>query len=155
MYKTILFDWGNTLMIDYPDQKGPMYKWEKVKSVKNSKKTLSYLYKKYNCCLATNAKDSTKDDISRALKRVKINKFIKDIYCFKEIGFEKPSNEYFSKIIRDNNCKEYLMIGDNPEIDITGAQKYGIDGILFDPENRYNNFKGKKITDLADLIRIL
>ena len=99
MYKTLLFDWGNTLMVDYPDQKGPMYKWKKVKSIKNAQKVLIYLSRKYNCCLATNAKDSLKEEISKALKRVKLNKYIKNIYCFKEIGHEKPTKEYFQKIV--------------------------------------------------------
>jgi len=142
-------------MVDYQDQKGPMYKWEKVKSVKNAGIVLKYLSTKYNCCLATNAKDSTKDEIAKALKRVKLNKYIKEIYCFKELGHEKSSKEYFQKIIKDNNPADFIMIGDNPETDIYGAENIGIKSILFDPENKYKTFSGKKIIGLNELINIL
>lgn len=30
MSKTYLFDWGDTLMVDFPDQEGKMCNWSKV-----------------------------------------------------------------------------------------------------------------------------
>ena len=34
MIKAILFDWGNTLMVDNHDQIGPMSTWDKIVTVK-------------------------------------------------------------------------------------------------------------------------
>jgi putative hydrolase of the HAD superfamily len=83
--KAILFDWGNTLMIDYNDEKGPMYKWNKISAVENAENCLSLVSKKIPCYIATNAKDSSKDDIYNALNIVNIGQFISDVFCYKEI----------------------------------------------------------------------
>lgn len=154
-FTTLLFDWGNTLMIDFPDEKGPMFTWSKIKTVKHAQKVLQNLNKKYRCCIATNAKDSSKEEIIKALKRGRINKYISEIYCYKEIGFEKSSKEYFQKIIENAPKKEFLMIGDVLESDIIGANKFGLDAILYDPKNQYPNHNGTKINDLIQLLDIL
>jgi FMN phosphatase YigB (HAD superfamily) len=154
-FNTLLFDWGNTLMIDYVDEKGPMFTWSKVKTVKHAQKTLKKLSKKYRCCIATNAKDSSKEEIIKALKRGRINKYISEIYCYKAIGYEKSSKEYFERIISNNNKEKYLMIGDVLESDIAGANNFGLNAILFDPTNRYPEYNGTKINDLIQLLAIL
>lgn len=45
-----------------------------------------------------------------------------------EVGFEKPSTEFFSYVLRKVNAKreDCLMVGDNWEDDILGAAKHGI-----------------------------
>ena len=153
-FTTLLFDWGNTLMIDFPDEKGPMFAWSKVKTVMHARKVLHILCKTYRCCIATNAKDSSKEDIVKALKRGRINKYISEIYCYKEIGFEKSSKEYFQRII-GNAQKKFLMIGDVLESDIVGANQFGIDAILYDPKNLYPDYNGIKINDLIQILAIL
>lgn len=155
MYTTLLFDWGNTLMIDFPDEKGPMYTWTRVKTVAQASKVLRVLRRKYRCCIATNAKDSTKEDIIKALKRGRINTYIAAIYCYKEIGHEKSTAAYFQAIIGNGNKKEYLMIGDDLQSDIEGAKQFGIDAVLFDPQNKYPGYEGEKIQKLSTLIYIL
>jgi FMN phosphatase YigB (HAD superfamily) len=153
MYKVYLFDWGNTIMVDFPDEKGPMYLWSKVKLIKNAKKTLLMLNKKRKkCYLATNAKDSAKTEIIKALKRVNIDKYFVDIFCFNEIKYEKSTNEFYKTVkenINEDNC---VMIGDNLETDIINSVKNCIDAILFDPNDNYRDYKGKKIKDLLELI---
>jgi len=130
-YKHYLFDWGDTLMVDFPSEDGPMYKWSKVEAVEGADKLLSELSSVANCYVATNAKASSKDDIRKALSRVLLDKYIKDVFCYQSIGFEKPSKEFFYYILASLNAdkNEIVMIGDGLEKDILGAIDFGFEAI--------------------------
>jgi putative hydrolase of the HAD superfamily len=156
MIKAVLFDWGNTLMIDYPDQKGPMYTWTKINTTKNSKRCLEIVSKNMPCYLATNSDDSNKEDIFKELKIVEIDRYIKDVFCSIEIGFKKPSKEFFKIIIDKLKLypNEIVFIGDNIEKDVFGAKNVGIIPIHYDPYST-SNFNGLKINNLINLIDIL
>ena len=45
MIKAVLFDWGNTLMVDHHDQKGPMHTWSKIETIENAKECLEIVSK--------------------------------------------------------------------------------------------------------------
>ena len=138
MIKALLFDWGNTLMIDFPDQTGPMYRWSKIEAVKNAEACLSKLSEEIPCYIATNAKDSTREDIYKALHAVQIGKYITDIFCFKEIGYEKPTEDFFKCTFEKLSLAphEVVLIGDDIEKDFNGARRNGMYGILFVPDNK-------------------
>ncbi len=154
MKKVYLFDWGDTIMKDYPDEEGEMCNWQKIQIMPNADKMLKALSQKSDCYLVTNAKDSTKDDIIKALNRVGLDIFFKGVFCYKELGVSKPSMEYFDLII-DKLCvskEDVVMIGDNIESDIYGVQQIGIDTILYDPNNKYNDYSGRKVSDLMMIL---
>ena len=67
MKKTFLFDLGNTIMRDFPDEKGKMKAWNKIEAMPNAEMMLEKLYQQHDCFIATNAKDSLKEDIIEAL----------------------------------------------------------------------------------------
>jgi len=56
MGKIILFDWGNTVMVDFRIP-GPMFTWDTVAWVCGAENALKRLTT-YTCCLATNAGES-------------------------------------------------------------------------------------------------
>jgi FMN hydrolase / 5-amino-6-(5-phospho-D-ribitylamino)uracil phosphatase len=152
--KAYLFDWGDTIMRDFPGKLGPMYSWDKVEIMPYADTMLKELSKKAHCYLATNAKDSSKIDIIKALQRVHIDTFFKDIFCYKEIGFSKPSKEYFDTVISrlELDKENIIMIGDNIDSDIYGVQKIGIDTILYDTVGKYRDYKGLKISNLMTIL---
>ena len=152
--KIFLFDWGNTIMRDFPNESGKMHKWTRVEAMPNAEKLLSKLSQQTDCFIATNARDSAKGDIVKALKRVNLDSYFKDIFCYQDLGFLKPSTEYFDAIINSLNKdkNELLMIGDDLENDVKGAQNYGIGSILYDFNNAYQDYEGRKISDLLDII---
>lgn len=156
MVKVVLFDWGNTLMIDYPDQNGPMYTWSKINTTKNAKECLEKVSIIFPCFLATNSDDSDKNEIYKALRIVGIDKYITDIFCSREIGFKKPSSEFFKTIISQLELApdEIVFVGDDIIKDIYGARKAGIIPILYDPYSK-SDFEGLKIKDLINLIDTL
>jgi FMN phosphatase YigB (HAD superfamily) len=135
IFKAYLFDWGDTLMKDFPHYTGPMKSWPEVKIVEGAQKTLKFLSKVSTCHLVTNAKDSNEEDIWKALARVNLNIYLDSVFCYKNIGFEKPSSEFFSKIISTLGLepKEIAMVGDSFEKDIMGAVHSGIFGYWYNP----------------------
>lgn len=157
MKKAYLFDWGNTIMKDFQDEKGKMHTWRKVEAMPNVEKMLKVLTKKADCYLATNAKDSNKQNIMEALQRVGLHVYFKDIFCYREIGFAKPSKEYYNKVLQKLNLKseDVIMTGDNLENDVFGAEDNGIEAILYDPDDHYKKYNGKRITDHLELLRII
>ena len=154
MKKIFLFDWGNTIMKDFPNETGKMHTWHKVEAMPNAEKMLRELSQLTDCYLATNAKDSDKEDIIKALKRVNLHKYFKDVFCYREIGFSKPSKDYFDAIIEKLKVQKenIVMVGDNLESDIIGAQRSGIDTILFASENKYPDYNGLRVSDLVMIV---
>ncbi|WP_163835392.1 HAD family hydrolase [Spartinivicinus ruber] len=132
----ILFDWGNTLMVDNPDMQGPMMAWPELSVVEGAIETLIMLNKKGICChLATNAKNSNEEQIRSALSRVDINQYIQRVFCYTTIGHAKPSQAFFDAIAFSLGCtkSELLMIGDNLDNDVKGALACGLSAIWFNP----------------------
>jgi HAD superfamily hydrolase (TIGR01662 family) len=147
MMKRLLFDWGNTIMIDF-DLPGPMFTWEKVSWVPGAEKALIHLSGKYELYLATNAGASDTTGVVKALERVGADKFFKQIFLAKEVGFEKPDIRFFNLIIGKLGAKpsSLIMIGDNYEKDISGAKNAGMKTVFFNPKGQ------KGIFDKADAV---
>lgn len=137
MIDTLLLDWGNTVMVDFPQQSGPMHRWPRVETLPGVEQSLSRLSQRYCCCLATNAADSTRSDILRALDRVAIGPYFQEIFCYRDIGQAKPSAEFFAFILAKLGKEKanLVMIGDDLEKDCLGPMRHGIGAILFDPSN--------------------
>jgi len=156
IYKAYLFDWGDTLMVDIPGHAGPMKSWPEVKAVEGAHKTLEYLSKESTCHLVTNAKDSYEDDIWEALARVNLDIFLSRIFCYRNIGFEKPSNEFFLNIISNLglNPKEIALVGDSFEKDILGATQSGIFGYWYNPLTAEVK-EGKMYSTIHSLVELI
>jgi putative hydrolase of the HAD superfamily len=141
MIKAILFDWGNTIMVDFVIP-GPMCSWPKVAWVDGAENVLQMLSVKYKCFLATNAGASTSQDVLLALKRVDAEKYFSGIFLAKEIGFEKPDIRFFTTIIANIGLSpdSFVMIGDNYFKDCVGAKKAGMKTILFNAHKVAGSF---------------
>lgn len=156
MKKVFLFDWGDTIMKDYTDEKGPMCSWSKIDAMPFAEEMLKELSQKADCYIATNAKDSTKEEIIKALERVHVANYFKDVFCYRELGVSKPSLEYFDYIIKQLGVAkdEVIMIGDNLDADVKGVINIGIDAILYDRENKYPEYQGLKIDNLMMILKL-
>jgi HAD superfamily hydrolase (TIGR01662 family) len=139
MTKTLLFDWGNTIMVDFV-LPGPMCSWDQVAWVEGAENALQSLYEKYNCFLATNAGASTTREVQLALKRVDADKYFSGIFLASEIGFEKPEAGFFTAITERMGFppETFIMIGDNYFKDCVGAKNAGMKTVLFNA----NRIKG-------------
>jgi putative hydrolase of the HAD superfamily len=129
----LLFDWGDTLMRDIPEFRGPMKAWPRLETLPAAAETLTALRPAWTLALATNAKDSDELDIRAALQRVALDPLLDRVYCFKQIGHKKPARAFFQYILDDLQLPpgSVCMVGDNYEADVLGANACGIRAIWF------------------------
>jgi len=128
----LLLDWGDTVMVNYPEYTGPMADWPTVSLCPGFKEAGEALYLKYRLALATNGTDSDSPLIRRALERVGISHLFSWIFCQREIGHAKPSPMFFQVIrstLRIYDCRVLAMAGDDFDKDIHGAVESGIFGV--------------------------
>ncbi|WP_230200203.1 HAD family hydrolase [Bacillus niameyensis] len=136
--KAIIFDWGDTLMRDFPQFKGAMAHWERVEEIPKVKETLEILSGKYVCCVASNAGDSDTELMALALNRVGIKKYFHHLFTSRELKAAKPNPDFFKKVVENLNFKpeECMMVGNDYEKDIVPAKAVGIHTVLFAEEGR-------------------
>jgi len=76
------------------------------------------------------------------LKGSGLDKYFDDYFISEDIGFSKPSAEFFKPIFQrhpDLNKDNALMIGDRLQSDILGANRAGLNSIWFNPQKQINN----------------
>jgi putative hydrolase of the HAD superfamily len=142
MIKALIFDWGNTVMRDFPENPGPMAHWDHVEYIPNIEECLNNLSKKYIMCIASNAGFSDAALMTEALKRVGAEKYFHYFFTSKDIGAEKPDKHFFNSIIKKIivDPEQCIMIGDNYAKDIRGAKAIGMKTILFNEKLTVSDF---------------
>jgi FMN phosphatase YigB (HAD superfamily) len=148
MIKALIFDWGDTVMRDFPEKGGPMYLWDHVEWIPGAEQALKQLHDKYIMVIATNAGQSDTLSMIMALKRVGADRYFRYFFSSKDLGFEKPDVRFFDSITIQIGVlpSECAMIGNFYEKDIIGAKQCSMTTILF------NEMKIKGSFPLADKI---
>ncbi|MFT5722223.1 MAG: FMN phosphatase YigB (HAD superfamily) [Motiliproteus sp.] len=128
-----LFDWGDTLMLDFPDVSGKMCDWEVVEAVEGAVEALAYLSRQAKIYVATGAADSTELEIEKAFARVGLSRFISGYFCRANLGISKGNPEFFPTIINrlGVSADRVAMVGDSLIKDIEPAAAIGIKPIWF------------------------
>lgn len=134
---TLVFDWGNTVMKEFPQFSGIMASWPEVAAVDGIKDALSQMDGKYRIVIGTNARESNTGQVRDALKRVELDQCFESIFTFGETKCRKPETGFFRAIER--MMGEYrdgmVMIGDSYIVDITGAKRAGWRAVWYNPQN--------------------
>jgi FMN phosphatase YigB (HAD superfamily) len=135
--KCILFDWGNTIMRDISSYEGPMYQWPQVEAVPNALESISQIRPERILAVATNALESSEEEIRKALARVKLADLFDKIYCYSNVGALKPTPFFFDFILSDLRIgpSDTIMVGDDFQKDILGAVRCGIFGFWLNQES--------------------
>ena len=159
MIKALIFDWGDTIMRDYPHLKTPMYTWDHVEYIPEAENTLKNLSNNYAMVIATNAGQSDTDAMTKALKRVNADVYFNYFFSSKDLGYEKPDKLFFETIINNLGLKssECIMIGNIYEKDIVGAKDIGMHTILFNENNVKDNYQKADfiVNSMNDIISIV
>ncbi len=131
--RCVLLDWGDTVMRDFPEFSGPMATWPHVEAIPNVKGVLVKLHPHWTLALATNSIDSDETAIWKALDRIGLRSLLDKVYCFHTIGHSKPAPAFFDYIVEDLGMdrRRMVMVGDEFEKDVVGANRAGIRGIWF------------------------
>ena len=90
----------------------------------------------------------------------KVGKYISEIVVSEEIGYSKPGPQIFFEIMERLGVKpdETIMVGDQLDKDVKGAQNAGIKGVWFNPnksKNETNVVPDHEIGSLLELKDIL
>jgi len=128
MIDVYLFDWGDTLMVDFPDVEGKMCDWAVVEVIAGAKQTLQALSKHAKIYVATGAAKSTQYEIQRAFERVGLDGFISGYFCKDNLGITKGTPEFLNTILDTLSVPATMvaMVGDNFDKDIKPALDTGI-----------------------------
>jgi len=142
MIKVLIFDWGNTVMRDFPDSTGPMYKWNKIELIPDVEKQLKILTKKYYLCIASNAGESDTSMMIKALKIGRIDNYFDCFFTSKDLRVEKPDIRFFELICKHIACNPYecIMVGNDYNKDIVGAKDAGMFTILYNEKKLIENY---------------
>lgn len=148
MIKVYLFDWGDTLMVDFPGVSGKMCDWEVVEAVPGAKEALEVLAQHSQIYIATGAVDSTELEIQRAFERVGLSQYISGYFCKANLGLSKGSPEFLNTILETLKIPSanVAMVGDNFDKDIKPAIATGIQPFWF---------TNKKIESLPDNVKLI
>ncbi len=115
--------------------------------------TLTYLKGRYKLHIITNG--FTEVQYSK-LNNCDLTHFFDLILCTEEIGVNKPNPLVFQTALERTNAlaSKSVMIGDNPETDILGAQNCGFKTVLFNPHNTEYEVDSAQINHLTELIKL-
>lgn len=150
----VLFDWGDTLMVDLPNQTGAMCDWPQVKLVPGALDCLCKIHTQAVCHIATNARDSNPQQIRRALERVGLNAYIQTIFCYKTVGYDKANPAFYAFIIKalQVNPWQITMVGDSLTNDIYPAMAQGLNTIWYNPQQLPCPATILSVCHLADVV---
>ncbi|MBE6991391.1 MAG: noncanonical pyrimidine nucleotidase, YjjG family [Ruminococcaceae bacterium] len=93
-----------------------------------------------------------------------IEKYISGLFISQEVGFDKPSPEFFSRVfdsIADFSKEETVIIGDSLSADIKGGLAAGITAIWFNPRKTANesgvvpHYELRHLSELDELLRAI
>lgn len=124
----------------------------------HAKEILTYLRPKYKMYILSNGFTELQ---SRKMQSAGIAHYFDGMILSEDIGVNKPNPAIFTHALQvaGSTAEESLMIGDNYEVDIEGAQRVGIDQVFYNiskkdlnPEHPQPTFT---ITSLLELKKIL
>jgi FMN hydrolase / 5-amino-6-(5-phospho-D-ribitylamino)uracil phosphatase len=155
MTKVYLFDWGNTLMVDFPDVTGKMCDWPVVAAVTGAEEALISISKNHKIYIATDANDSTEHDIQLAFERVGLSSYISGYFCKANVGLSKGSPEFYQTIVNMLGLQpgQVAMVGDSIKNDVAPAIQAGLEAIWFNPyvQSQPRHECLKQVEDLREL----
>ena len=159
--KTIVFDWGNTLMQVFPEYEGPMVTWQRVAEVDGAHAALEILARSYRLVVATNAAQSSAEQVRAALNRVGLGEFIDSIYTVHELGARKPAPEFHGSLALrlGENPSGLVLVGDEFGNDVMGSYVAGWRSIWLNPDGKSAPallpVQDGEITSLKELPQVL
>lgn len=134
--KALLFDWGNTVMKVFPDQPGPMAEWPEVAAMDGVLEVLPKLKAQFKIILLSDAQDSDRLQVNRALDRVNLSAFFDTIFTPAELGARKPAPDFYQNALKQIAVapENAVMIGDHYEKDVIAAKQVGLWTVWYNPD---------------------
>ena len=112
--------------------------------------TLRELKKKSKIGVISNNSAFTED----LVERDGILEYVDSLILSHKVGYMKPDERIYHLCLKELGVspEQVTMVGDQLEKDVLFPISLGMRGILFDPDNKYSNYSGKKIRRLSELV---
>ncbi|TYB93759.1 MAG: noncanonical pyrimidine nucleotidase, YjjG family [Kosmotoga sp.] len=120
-----------------------------------AEKALKYLKQKgQRMAVITNGVERVQQGRS---KKVNLDRFIEFVLTSERVGKPKPEPEIFFEASKRSGVplEKSIYIGDNPDSDLQGAQRAGIDFILFDSDDKAIELDCTIAKNFDEVIRFL
>jgi putative hydrolase of the HAD superfamily len=123
--------------------------------IPHAREILDYLLPAYHLHIITNGFLTTQQI---KLKNCELEPYFQSLTTSEVVGHNKPRPEIFHQALSAVNArkKESLMIGDDLEVDILGARKYGIDQVFLNRDGVVHNdpvtFEFESLLELKDIL---
>ena len=107
--------------------------------IKDSFALLDKLVKTSKLALITNG---ISDVQHKRIEKLNLSKYFQHVFISDEMGVSKPAEKFFEivhKKIKFPQKENVLVLGDNPNADILGANNFGFHSLFFN----FNNYTGK------------
>lgn len=127
----------------------------KTALIPDTREILDYLSNKYKLHVISNG---FKEVQLPKLQRSDIDKYFEWVVTSEHSGFHKPDKRAFGYALSKANAlkSESIMVGDDLEVDIVGAKKFGIDQIYFNPQKKPHQTKVTfEVRALNEITKIL
>ena len=120
---------------------------------KGAIEVLEYLKPKYHLHIITNGFAEVQD---KKIANSGLKKYFNTITNSEMAGVKKPHPSIFNHalILAETNIKQSIMIGDSIDADVQGALDFGMEAILFDPNNQFPLTGISRINQLIELKKI-
>lgn len=115
---------------------------------------LEYLKPKYKLHIITNGFEEAQEN---KMQNSNIRHYFSTVTNSEMVGVKKPNPKIFKFALQQAHAQvaESIMIGDNLEADIQGADNIGFKTILFDYKNEYTSNDYKSVTSLLQITDLL
>ena len=119
--------------------------------VEGTIEVLDYLSSKYHLHIITNG---FKEIQHIKIENCNLNHYFKNIFISEEIGFNKPDSRIFEYALNHVSAlkSEAVMIGDDWDADIIGAEQFGIKPIYF--SRKKNGNENKLVSQIENLMQL-
>ena len=128
--------------------------------IEGAEELLQKTHNRYNLYIVSNGTAVVQHG---RIKNSGIKKYFKDIFISQEIGFNKPSPEFFEGCfakIEDFNKEETIIVGDSLSSDIQGGKNAGLKTVWFNPKKEKSDtikpdYEIERLSDLMVLLNTL
>jgi HAD superfamily hydrolase (TIGR01509 family) len=126
--KALIFDWGDTLMRNFAQYQGPMVEWPYIEIIPGAETALAELHQHYQCCVASNAAESSGELMAQALARVNLRQYFRRFFTSRDLGVGKPDPQFYVGVAHRIGLKpsQCIMIGNDYQMDIAPAKTAGM-----------------------------
>lgn len=136
--RALCFDWGGTLMADDGPPGVPMCEWSRLTALPGAGSCLRALHGRVPLHVATNAADSSRAMIERALDRAGLLRYLDGVFCFRDLGCRKDRPEFWRAVRErlDLEPGHIVMVGDSLDQDVVMPRRCGLQAVWFNEEGR-------------------